>query len=64
MKEHEDLNQHSEKVRKILGDLPPALIRWSVVILSIITIGLIIVFFFWENPYLKGESILHRILGV
>lgn len=52
MKEQEDLNQHSEKVRKILGDIPPALIRLSVVILSIITIGLIIVFFFWENPYL------------
>lgn len=64
MKEQEDLNQHSEKVRKILGDIPPALIRLSVVILSIITIGLIIVFFFGENPYLKGESILHRILGV
>ena len=62
MKEHEDLNQHSEKVRKILGDIPPALIRLSVVILSIITIGLIIVFFlFGKTPILKGESILHRI---
>lgn len=64
MKEQEDTGLHSEKVRKILGDIPPTFIRWSVAVLSIISISLIVVFCLLDNKYIDGETILHRILGI
>lgn len=64
MEEQDDINLHSEKVRKILGDIPPAFIRWSVAVLSIISISLIVAFCLFDNKYTDGETILHRILGI
>lgn len=48
----------SEKVRKLLGEIPPALVRWGSVILVALFLILLLVVCFMPYPYSKGESIL------
>ena len=46
----------SEKVRNIIGTIPPALVRWSIAVIVIIFIGLLLVLFFVPYPYGEGET--------
>lgn len=48
----------SEKVRKLLGEIPPALVRWGSVILVALFLILLLMVCFMPYPYSKGESIL------
>lgn len=50
----------SEKVRKIIGTIPPALVRWSIVIITIILVMLILVLFLVPYPYGAGETIFQH----
>lgn len=55
-----DIELRSEKVRKLLGDIPPALVRWGNVIILAIFLVLLLVVCFMPYPYSQGESILQH----
>lgn len=52
----------SEKVRNLLGDIPPSLVRWGTVIIVAIFLALLLVMCFVPYPHSQGESILQHIL--
>lgn len=52
----------SEKVRNLLGEIPPALVRWGTVIIVAIFLALLLVVCFMPYPYSNGESILQHLL--
>lgn len=56
-----DIELRSEKVRNLLGEIPPALVRWGTVIIVAIFLILLLVVCFVPYPHSKGESILQHI---
>ena len=52
----------SEKVRKILGEMPPSLLRWGWVILVAIFLILLLIICFVPYPHSYGESILQHLI--
>lgn len=52
-----DIELHSEKVRNLLGEIPPALVRWGTVIIVAIFLILLLVVCFVPYPHSQGESI-------
>lgn len=59
---HDKIELRSEKVRKILGEVPNKLIRWGIVIIFILFVILLIALSFLKFPYGNGETILEHIL--
>ena len=57
-----DIALRSEKVRNLLGEIPPALVRWGTVIIVAIFLALLLVVCFVPYPYSQGESILQHLL--
>ena len=57
-----DIELRSEKVRDLLGEIPPALVRWGTVIIVAIFLALLLVVCFVPYPYSNGESILQQII--
>lgn len=60
---HDKIELRSEKVRRLLGEIPPSLVRWGTVILLVIFIGLVAALTLVPYPYGNGESILQHILA-
>lgn len=60
---HERIELRSEKVRKILGEVPNGLVRRGTVIISIIFIMLIGAICFLKYPHGNGETIIEHITG-
>ena len=56
-----DLELHSEKVRNLLGEIPPALVRWGTVIIVAIFLILLLVVCFVPYPHSQGESIFQHL---
>ena len=56
-----DIELHSEKVRNLLGEIPPALVRWGTVIIVAIFLILLLVVCFVPFPHSQGESIFHHL---
>lgn len=56
--EENKIELRSEKVRKLLGEIPSALVRWGTVIIVAIFLTLLLVVCFMPYPYSNGESIL------
>lgn len=56
-----DIELRSEKVRNLLGEIPPLLVRWGMVIIVAIFLALLLVVCFVPYPYSKGESILQHL---
>ena len=52
----------SEKVRNLLGEIPPALVRCGTVIIVAIFLILLLVVCFMPYPYSNGESILQHVI--
>lgn len=52
----------SEKVRNLLGEIPPPFVRWGTLIIVAIFLVLLLVVCFMPYPYSKGESILQHLL--
>lgn len=50
----EDNDTISEKVRKLLGEIPPSIVRWGTVVMAIVITGLVLELFL--IPYLSSES--------
>lgn len=57
-----NIELRSEKVRKLIGEIPPALVRWGTVIIVAIFLTLLLVVCFMPYPYSNGESILQHLL--
>lgn len=60
----DDIELRSEKVRDLLGEIPPSLVRWGTVIIVVIFLALILVVCFVPYPHSQGESILKHILQI
>lgn len=57
-----DIELRSEKVRNLLGEIPPVLMRWGNVIILAIFLALLLVVCFVPYPHSQGESILQHFL--
>lgn len=62
MEKNTKIELRSEKVRNLLGEIPPALVRWGIAIIVAIFLILLLVVCFMPYPYSKGESILQHIM--
>ena len=60
-KESSELKLRSEKVRNLLGEIPPALVQWGTVIIVAIFLILLLVVCFVPCPHSQGESILQHL---
>ena len=61
MKKGTEIELRSEKVRNLLGEIPPALVRWGTVIIVAIFLVLLLVVCFMPYPHSQGESIFQHI---
>ena len=61
-KSSEEVELRSEKVRNLLGEIHPSLIRWGTAIIVAIFLILLLVICFMPFPYSNGESILQHII--
>lgn len=52
----------SEKVRKLIGEIPPSLVRWGTAIIAIVFIALLAAVCLLPYPYSNGESIFIHII--
>ena len=59
---HDKIELRSEKVRKLIGEIPPSLVRWGTVIITIVFIALLAAVCLLPYPYSNGESILLHII--
>lgn len=62
MEKETEIELRSEKVRNLLGEIPPALVRWGMVIIIAIFLALLLVVCFVPYPHSQGESILQHLL--
>lgn len=62
MKKETEIELRSEKVRNLLGEIPPSLVRWGTVIIVAIFLALLLVVCFVPYSHSKGESILQHLL--
>ena len=56
-----DIELQLEKVCNLLGEIPPALVRWGTVIIVAIFLILLLVVCFMPYPHSQGESILQHL---
>jgi len=60
----DQIELRSEKVRKIIGTIPSALVRWSIVVIIIIIVMLILVVLLVPYPYGGGETIFQHLFNL
>lgn len=61
--QNEKIELRSEKVRQLIGEIPPSLVRWGIAIIAIVFIALIAAVCLLPYPYSNGESILRHFIG-
>lgn len=61
---HDKIELRSEKVRQLIGEIPPSLVRCGIVIIAIVFIALAVAFCLLPYPYSNGETILTHFIGV
>ena len=69
MESHKEMESHreataerSEKVRELLGEIPPSLVRWGTAIIVIVFAALAAAVCLLPYPYADGETILRHLL--
>lgn len=60
---HDNIEARSEKVRQLLGEIPPSLVRWGTAIIAVVFIALVAAVCLLPYPYSHGESILRHFIG-
>ena len=60
---HDKIELRSEKVRKLIGEIPQSLVRWGTAIIAIVFIALLAAVCLLPYPYSNGESILRHFIG-
>lgn len=58
----ERIELRSEKVRQLIGEIPPSLVRMGIVIIALVLIALIAAICLLPYPYSNGESILRHFI--
>lgn len=53
----------SEKVRKLIGEIPPSPVRWGTAIIALIVAALLMAVCLLPYPYSDGESIIEHLLA-
>lgn len=51
----------SEKVRNIIGTIPPVLVCWGIAVITFILVMLMLVVFLVPYPYGEGETIFQHL---
>ena len=59
---HDKIELRSEKVRKLIGEIPPSLVRWGTAIIAVVFIALLAAVCLLPYPYSNGESILKHFI--
>ncbi len=59
---HDKIELRSEKVRKLIGEIPPSLVRWGTAVIAIVFLALLTAVCLLPYPYSHGESILQHLL--
>lgn len=59
---HDRIELRSQKVRQLIGEIPPSLVRWGIAVIAVIFIALIAAVSLLPYPYSGGESILRHLL--
>ncbi len=54
----------SEKVRKMIGEIPPALVRWGIAVVAAIFIALLLVLLLVPYPYGNGETLFRHLFRI
>ena len=62
-RKNNDIELRSEKVQKLLGEVPSSLVRWGTVVIVAIFLILVLVLCFMPYPYSNGESIMLHLLS-
>ena len=62
-RKNNDIELRSEKVQKLLGEVPSSLVRWGTVVIVAIFLILLLVLCFMAYPYSNGESIMLHLLS-
>ena len=62
-RKNNDIELRSEKVQKLLGEVPYSLVRWGTVVIVAIFLILLLVLCFMPYPYSNGESIMLHLLS-
>ena len=62
---HDKIELRSEKVRKLIGEIPPSLVRWGAAIIAIVFLALLAALCFsnWEGITRRGVFLLAAILA-
>lgn len=58
----ENIELRSEKMRKLIGEIPPSLVRWGIAIIALIVVTLLVVVCMLPYPYSNGESIIEHLM--
>jgi len=62
-RKNNDIELRSEKVQKLLGEVPSSLVRLGTVVIVAIFLILLLVLCFMPYPYSNGESIMLHLLS-
>lgn len=60
---HDKIEFRSEKVRKLIGEIPSSLVRWGTAIIAILFFVLLSAVCLLPYPYSNGESILQHLIS-
>lgn len=60
--EKQRIELRSEKVRNIIGEIPPALVRWGIAVIAIVVIMLLLAVLCIPYPYGNGETIFRHLM--
>lgn len=58
--EKDNIELRSEKVRNLIGEIPPSLVRWGTAVIVLIFLLLLTAICFLPYPYSNGESIIEH----
>ncbi len=60
---HDKIELRSEKVRKLIGEIPPSLVGWGIAIIAIVFLALLAAVCLLPYPYSNGETIIIHIIN-
>ena len=60
---HDKIELRSEKVRKLIGEIPPSLVRCGTAIIAIVFLALLSAVCLLPYPYSNGESIIEHLIS-
>lgn len=60
---HDKIELRSEKVRKLIGEIPPSIVGWGIAIIAIVFLALLAAVCLLPYPYSNGETIIIHIIN-